>query len=244
MMKKNERFAVIGLGHFGAHVARTLFELGKEVIAMDMNEEAVQDASEFASQAVVADATDRDVLVSLEIGEADAAIISLGERMDVITLAALHVKELGVPFIAVKALSEEHGRILQALGVDEVIHPEKDRAIRLANRLARTDVVEFLPLLSGYSLIEVKAPPEFVGRTLRDLAIRNTLKVQIVAIQSSEDGKPTLKIVPRAEDVIHEGDLIILLGEDRDLDRIRDIAGPPLPRRVPERRRTNDRKRR
>ncbi|HET9529618.1 MAG TPA: TrkA family potassium uptake protein [Blastocatellia bacterium] len=224
MKTKNQRFAVIGLGHFGAHVARTLFDLGKEVIAIDANEEAVQDIAEFASQAVVADATDRATLESLGIGEVDAAIVSLGERMDVITLAALHVKELGVPFIAVKALSEEHGRILQALGIHEVVHPEKDRAIRLANRLARVDVVEFLPLLPGYSLIEVKAPPEFVGKTLRELALRNTLKVQLVAIQTTEKDKPILKIVPRADDVIREGDLLILLGEDRDLDRIRDIA--------------------
>ncbi|HWP44385.1 MAG TPA: TrkA family potassium uptake protein [Blastocatellia bacterium] len=221
---KRKRFAVIGLGHFGAHVARTLFELGNEVIAIDMDEEKVQDASEFASQAVVADATDRDTMESLGIHEVDAAIISLGGRMDIITLAALHVKEIGVPFIAVKALSEEHGRILQALGIHEIVHPEKDRAIRLANRLARTDVVEFLPLLSGYSLIELRAPPEFVGKTLRELALRNTLNVQIVAIQTKEKGKPALKIVPRADDVIREGDLLILLGEDRDLDRIRDIV--------------------
>jgi trk system potassium uptake protein TrkA len=222
--KKKQRFAVIGLGHFGKHAARTLFDLGKEVLAIDMDDEAVQDAAEFSSQAVVADATDRVTLESLGLGEVDAAIISLGERMDVITLAALHVREIGVPFIAVKALSEEHGRILEALGVHEVIHPEKDRAIRLANRLARADVVEFLPLLAGFSLIEVKAPPEFVGKSLRELALRNTLNVQIVAIQTRVGGKPTLKIVPRAEDVIHKGDLLILLGEDRDLDRIRDIV--------------------
>ncbi|HYE65776.1 MAG TPA: TrkA family potassium uptake protein, partial [Pyrinomonadaceae bacterium] len=142
-------------------------------------------------------------------------------------LAALHLKEMGVPFIAVKALSEEHGRILRALGVHEVIHPEKDMAIRLANRLARTDVVDFLPLLPGYSIIEVKAPPEFVGRTLRDLALRNTLNVQLVAIQSGDDDQKNINIIPRAEDVIREDDLLILLGEDRDLDRIKDIIKNP-----------------
>ncbi|HYE66772.1 MAG TPA: TrkA family potassium uptake protein, partial [Pyrinomonadaceae bacterium] len=166
------RFAVIGLGHFGAHVARTLYEAGKSVIAIDLDGEAVQGLAEHSTQAVVADATERHTLESLGVGEVDAAIISLGSRMDVIILAALHLKEMGVPFIAVKALSEEHGRILRALGVHEVIHPEKEMAIRLANRLARTDVVDFLPLLPGYSIIEVKAPPEFVGRTLRDLALR------------------------------------------------------------------------
>ena len=221
------RFAVIGLGHFGAHVARTLYEAGKSVIAIDLDGEAVQGLAEHSTQAVVADATERHTLESLGVGEVDAAIISLGSRMDVIILAALHLKEMGVPFIAVKALSEEHGRILRALGVHEVIHPEKEMAIRLANRLARTDVVDFLPLLPGYSIIEVKAPPEFVGRTLRDLALRNTLNVQLVAIQSGDNDQKNINIIPRAEDVIREDDLLILLGEDRDLDRIKDIIKNP-----------------
>ena len=131
---------------------------------------------------------------------------------------------MGMPFVAVKALSEDHGRILSALGVHEVIHPEKDMACRLANRLSRTDVVDFLPLLPGYSIIEIKAPKEFVGRTLRDLALRNTLKVQLVAIQHDQGGEKRINIVPHADDKISENDLLILLGENRDLDRIRDIV--------------------
>lgn len=228
---KQKRFAVIGLGHFGAHVARTLYVLGQDVIAIDASDDAVQDAAEFATQAVIADATDRNVLETLGIADVDAAIISLGERMDVIALAALHVKEMGVPFIAVKALSEEHGRILKALGVHEVIYPEKDRAIRLANRLARKDVVDFLPLLPGYSIAEIKAPREFVGKTLKDLALRNTLNVQLVAIQTANGDAPQINIMPRADDVIREGDLLIMLGEDRDMDRIREIVDNP-PRKA------------
>ena len=226
-----KRFAVIGLGHFGSHAARELFRAGKGVIAIDLDEEKVQDMAEHATQAVVADATDRPTLESLGIAEVDAAIISLGERMDVITLAALHVKEMGVPFVAVKALSEDHGRILLAIGVHEVIHPEKDMACRLANRLSRTDVVDFLPLLPGYSIIEIKAPKEFVGRTLRDLALRNTLNVQLVAIHHGAGGEKRTNIVPHADDEIHEDDLLILLGENRDLDRIKDIVkSVPLPK--------------
>ena len=126
-----------------------------------------------------------------------------------------------------KALSEDHGRILQALGIHEVIHPEKAMAIRLANRLARTDVVEFLPLLPGYSITEIKAPPEFVGKSLRDLALRNKLNVQLVAIEHREGEERNINIVPAAGDKIHEDDLLILLGEDRDLDRVRDIVKLP-----------------
>ncbi|MCI0488894.1 MAG: TrkA family potassium uptake protein [Blastocatellia bacterium] len=221
---RRKLFAVIGLGHFGAHAARTLYTLGKEVIAIDLDSEAVQTAADFATHAIVADATERHTLEALGVAEVDAAIISLGGRMDVITLAALHVKEMGVPYIAVKALSEEHGRILTALGIHDVVHPEKDRAIRLANSLARRDVIDFLPLLPGYSIIEVKAPAEFVGKSLNELALRNELRVQLVAIQSGRGDRQHINIIPRADDVIHEDDLLVLVGEDSDLDHIREIG--------------------
>lgn len=218
------RFVVIGLGHFGYHAARTLYKAGAEVIAIDKDPDKVQNIAEDSTQAVVADATDRSALMSLGVDSVDVAIISLGERMDVITLAALHCKELGVPFIAVKALSEDHGRILTAIGVNEVIQPEKDMANRLANRLSRTDVIDYLPLLPGYSIIEIKAPAEFVGRTLRELSLRNILNVQLVAIERGKGENKTVNIVPHADDVIEKGDYLIVLGENKHLDRIREIA--------------------
>ncbi len=217
---RRERFAIIGLGHFGAFALRVLYESGKEILAIDADPESVRAAAEIATEAVTADATDVNALQSLGVGEVDCAIVSLGDRLDVITLAALHLKELGVPYIAVKALSEEHGRILKAIGVNEVIHPEKDAATRLARRLARQDVVDYLSLRPGYSIVELAVPAEFVGKSLRELALRNRLQVQLIAIQRGAD----LKIVPRAEDVIEQGDMIILLGADHDLDRVREIV--------------------
>jgi trk system potassium uptake protein TrkA len=227
-MEKNT-FAVLGLGHFGSHVTRVLYEAGKNVIAVDMNEEAVQDAAEYATQSVVANVADRQLLVSLGIPDVDAAIISLGDKMDVIILAALQVIELGVPYVAVKALTEDHGKILHAIGVHEVIYPEKEMAIRLASRLARKDVIDFLPLVPGYSITEIKAPPEFVGKSLRELALRNTLKVQLIAIQRNASIHKTasgldINIVPQADDVIEADDILILIGKNRDLDRLTDIV--------------------
>jgi trk system potassium uptake protein TrkA len=222
------RFAVIGLGHFGSHAARTLYESGKEVIAIDIDQEKVQDISEHVTQPVVADATERNTLEALGVHEVDCAVVSLGGRMDVILLTALHLVEMGVPYVVVKALSEEHARILTALGVHEVVHPEKDLAIRTATRLARVDVVDFLPLLPGYSIREVKAPPEFVGKTLREIDLRNTLNLQLVAIQSP-DPEGEINIMPHAGDTIREGDILILLGEDARLDRLREYRVPARP---------------
>jgi trk system potassium uptake protein TrkA len=148
--------------------------------------------------------------------------------MDLIILAALHLKEIGVPHIAVKALSEEHGRILQALGVDEIIHPEKDSAIRLAHRLVRHELVDLLPVVPGYSLAEMHTPPEFAGRSLRELGLRNMLNVQLVAIQRGEGSAKQINIIPKADDILRDGDLLILIGANEHLDRIREIAQAPL----------------
>ena len=222
-------FAVVGLGHFGSHAARVLYEAGKNVIAIDMDEEAVQDAAECATRAVVADATDRQTLISLGIPDVDAAIISLGAKMDVIVLAALQFIELGVPYVAVKALTEDHAKILNAIGVHEVIHPEKEMAIRLASRLARKDVVDFLPIAPGFSIREIKAPAEFVGKSLKELALRNTLYVQLIAIErNSAKDELDINIVPRAGDIIQADDILVLLGKNRDLDRITDIVNKSL----------------
>jgi len=218
-----ERFAVFGLGTFGWHVAHTLYAAGRDVIGIDTNGERVQAAAEFMTQAINADVTDRPTLEAIGVDKVDACIVSLGEKMDTSTLAALHAVEMGLGYVAVKAVSEDHGRILRALGVHEVIFPEKDRAIRLANRLARTDVVDVLPLMPGYSVTEMRAPAAFVGKTLRDLALRNKLRVQLVAIQSGAGSDKQVNIVPRADDVIREGDLLVLLGDDGDMNKVRDI---------------------
>lgn len=221
---------MIGLGHFGSYVARTLYQSGKELIAIDRDPEVIREAAEFSTEALVTDATDRASLESVGLNEVDVAVISLGERMDIITLAALHLKELGVPYLAVKALSEEHGRILKALGVDEIIHPEKDSAIRLGNRLANRDLVDLLPVMPGYSLAQMKTPPEFVGKSLRELSLRNRLSVQLVAIQREQGSDKSINIVPKAEDILLETDILFLLGDDRDLERVREIArNNPLP---------------
>lgn len=217
-------FAVIGLGHFGSHAARVLYEAGKNVIAIDTNEEAIQDIAESVTRAVLADATDRQALISIGIQDVDAAIISLGSKLDVITLAALQVIEIGVPYVAVKALSEDHGKILNAIGVHEVIYPEKEMAIRLASRLARKNVVDFLPIAPGYSIREIKASKSFVGKSLCELNLRNTSHVQLIAIERNhKKDNLDINIVPCAEDVIQSDDVLVLLGKNRNLDRIADI---------------------
>jgi trk system potassium uptake protein TrkA len=209
-----KRFAVIGIGHFGETVARTLFESGAEVVAIDRDKELVQDATEYSSQAICADATDMRALRAIGLDEVDAAIVSLGERMDVITLVALHLIEIGVPYTCVKALSDDHAKILRAIGVNEIIHPEEESAIRLATRLSFNNVADFLPLLSGYSVVSMQATERVVGRKVGEL---ETADIQIVAIQHKDQDRPTL--VPAETEPIEANDVLILIGANEEIAR-------------------------
>ncbi len=210
-----KRFAVIGIGHFGSTVARKLFEAGADVIVVDNDKDAIQDAAEFSTQAIHADATDKRALQSLGLEDVDVAIVSLGERMDVITLVALHLIEIGVVYTSVKALSADHAKILKAIGVSEFIHPEEESAIRLATRLSLNNVIDFLPMISGYSVVSMLATPRAIGKRVADL---ETMNVQIVAIQHKESEKPTL--IPHDDEIIKKGDVLILIGENNEITKI------------------------
>lgn len=210
-----KRFAVIGLGHFGGSVARLLFEKGEEVIAVDFDKDAVQDAAEFSNQAILADATEKKTLEELGLSDVDVAIVSLGDRMDIITLVALHVIELRVPHVVVKALSLDHAKILRAIGVNEIIHPEEEAAARIATRLSLSNATDYIPLLGGYSIIEMEGRGKMIGKRVKDI---ESLKVQVVAVQQAANKKVTLS--PEDNYVFAANDLIVVLGENEKLREI------------------------
>lgn len=214
-----KRFAVIGLGHFGMSVAKKLYEEGREVIAVDADKERVQDVAEFSEQAICVDATDKQTLENLELNDVDVAIVSLGERMDVITLAALHLKEMGVPYLIVKAISSDHEKILRAIGVDEVIHPEEFAAQSLATRLSLFGVSDFLPVLPTYSVVLLKTPKCFANQTVSVMESKN---VQVVGIQRAQD----VILTPSDQEILLPDDMLILIGENKDLNKLAErIAG-------------------
>ena len=210
------RFAVIGLGKFGSAVARSLFEKGHEVIGIDSSRERVQEMRDEATQAIVADCTDQDTLKALGIEEADAVVVSLGERMDASTLVTLYLKELGVKKIVAKAVSEDHGKILALIGATEIVHPERDSAMRVATALGVKSILEYLPIGVGFSLVELLAPQEFRGRTLADLQIRATYHVQVVAVKNGD----RLDLVPGGSYEVREGDILVLIGRNEDLAQL------------------------
>ena len=214
----NKRFAVLGLGKFGFYLARKLFEQGHEVIAVDIDKEVVQDIKDYSTQAIIADATNKDTLLSLGIEEVDIAIVSLGTRMDHSILVTLHLKEIGLKEIVVKAITEDHRKILEIIGATQVIFPEKDMAERLALSVSSRNILDHLELSPGFSIMELVPSPSFIGKTIKDLQLRNIYGVQIIAIKELIPER--MNLVPAPDCIIKESDILVVMGKDEDLKKV------------------------
>jgi trk system potassium uptake protein TrkA len=213
MKRKNKTFGVIGLGRFGYHVARTLAQGGAEVIACDVDEEKVREISEYVSLAYVLDATDAKALKESGIANVDTAVVSIGENIEASILIVVQLKELGVKEIVAKAVNPLHGKVLEKLGVDRVVYPEKEMAIRVAHSLLAGEFIEEIPIGEKHSLFELKAFDFMLGKTLRELDIRKRFGVSVLAIKRGEN----LIINPMGDEKILPGDILVVLGTTEQL---------------------------
>lgn len=173
----------------------------------------------MVTQAVVADATDRKAMESLGVRDMDAAIVCIGSNISNSILTTLNLKDIGVKRMITKALSETHGRILSKVGASDVLFPEKDMAISLTERLHNPNLLDDLPFMEGYSIIELATPTEFIGKNLRELNLTNQYGVQIVAIKEARQDRPNL--IPTAQYTLGDSDIMILLGPNDALDKLR-----------------------
>ncbi len=212
------RFAVIGLGNFGSQVARVLHELGQDVICLDQEENRVNAAQEYCSYGLVGEATDQNVLSSLQIKDIDAVFVSMGSDMAGSILVTLHLRDLGAKRIIVKILSQEHGRILSKVGAHEIVYPERDMAVRVATYVSSPTIMNYLDLDPEFSLLEVVPLPEFIGQTLADTNIRREYGVNVIGIKDILMDK--IVINPRADYVIKDSDALIVIGHREDLARL------------------------
>ena len=221
-------FAVIGLGRFGYSVAETLLKKGCEVLAIDRDEEKIQAISEIATFAVQCDATDERALKDVSTQNVDVAVVSIGENVEASVLIVQTLKDMGVKSIVAKAVAPIQGKILKNLGVNEVIYPERDTAIRLAHRLIFTPTfLEYLELAPGYSIEEVSVPEPFSGLSLREAKIQDKHNLNIIGIKKQisrmVQGRmmkgETFNFTPLPDDVIEKGDVLVMIGKEEDLDR-------------------------
>lgn len=216
-----KRFAVIGLGNFGFHAAKALFEDGNEVVAIDTDKARVQAIDPHSTEALVLDATDKEALKSLGLEHMNGVIVSTGTKISISILICLYLQEIGVKKILAKALDDDHAKILKRVGATQIIHPERDMALRISRGLSRPNVLDFIPLSDEFDLVQVGPPREFIGKSLKGLNLRAHYNVHIIAIKELVPERFTL--VPSANFVIKDSDILIMLGKSEDIRKIKEI---------------------
>ncbi|WLR43279.1 TrkA family potassium uptake protein [Bacillus carboniphilus] len=212
-MKKE--FAVIGLGRFGGSICKALSEEGMEVLAIDKDEDKVNEFANIAFHPVVGDSTDEMVLKSLGIRNFDHVIVAIGDNIQASILTTLILKELGVKKITVKAQNDYHEKVLSKIGADHIVHPERDMGKRIAHNIISNNVLDYLELSDEHSIVEIVASDQLAGNTLIELDIRANYGINIVAIKRGRE----IIVSPQAEDPIQKEDILIVIGADSDIHR-------------------------
>lgn len=213
-MKK--QYAVIGMGRFGSSVAYTLFNEGHEVLAMDKRVEKIEEHKQEVTYSVIADSTEEEALKEVGIRNFDTVIVAIGDDIQASILTVLLLKEIGVEHVVAKAINKKHGQLLDKVGADKVIFPERDMGERVAHLLmAAPNVLNFIELAEDYSMEEMKVPKSLAGKSLQELSLRNKYHVTVVAIKD----KKGINIAPEPETKLEADDILLVIGANRNLER-------------------------
>ena len=215
-MKK--QFLVIGAGRFGSSVAKTLFNLGHDVMVVDNDENIIEEISHYVTDAAQADTTSEKSLIALDIQEYDSVVLAIGDDIQSSIMTAILLIELKAKYTVAKAQTELHGKVLSKIGVNHVVFPEQDMGQKLAHSLIAPTVIDLIELSKDYSVVEVKAPDFMVGKTLSELELRARYGVSVVALRRNNGLKSTLS--PVANDIIKADDLIVAIGENKHLQKL------------------------
>lgn len=219
--QKRENYAVIGLGQFGSAICQSLVDANQEVLAIDIDEEKVNEFTNIVTRAVIADAQDEDTMKELELGSFDHVFISIGQNIQASIMATLLTKELGAKDVICKAENESHARVLEKIGADQIVRPERDMARRIVFHRLQPNIVNYLMLNDQVTMAEVKVDnPNFVGKSLNELAVRNKYHINVIAIKT--EGKVNLS--PDANDQLRLNDLISVVGYTTDVNQFNEDA--------------------
>ncbi len=210
-------FVVIGLGRFGTRIAKRLYAMGCEVLAVDMDNDKIQQIADDVTQAVTGDGRDKDVLRALGVRNCDCVIVAMAGDMSSSVFVTMNLKDLEVPYIVAKAQGPMHQRILERLGADLVVIPEREMADRLAHKLVQPSILDFIDLSEDYSLVEEQAPAAWYNKSIRDLSVRARLGINIIAVKKDKD----FNIAPGADYVVKEGDVLVIVGKNDALAKLR-----------------------
>ncbi|HEY4399366.1 MAG TPA: TrkA family potassium uptake protein [Lactobacillaceae bacterium] len=210
-----QTFAVLGLGRFGTALVKTLAANGQDVLGLDINEAHVNEVREIATQAIIADAKSEAVLRKIDIASFDHVIIAIGDNMQASILATINAKEIGAKHVIAKAEDKTHVRVLEKIGADVVIQPEREMGERIARQLLAPNMLNFITLSENYSLAEVKiANPKFYGKSLDTLKLRSRFGLNVIAVRNGKD----ITVSPEGDYILQANDVISVIGESDMVD--------------------------
>ena len=219
MSKK--QYAVIGLGRFGSSVAWRLHKAGHEVLGIDSNEERVEDADSYITYGIIADSTEKKALESAGITNFDCVIVGIGNDMQSSILTVLLLKEMGVKKVIAKAVGKRHGKVLEKVGADLIIYPERDMGERVANQLLSPKMLDYIELSNEYNIEEINPPSSMAGKSIRELDLRAKYNVSVIAI--IQDGEGNIIVSPSPDEIIHSNDLLVMIGKRMDLTKFSNL---------------------
>lgn len=230
-MVKERVFAVVGLGTFGMEVCNSLSKKGGKVIAVDKNPDLIDKIKDTVTQAILVDATDEESLKSVPLGDVDVALIAIGDNIEASILATVLFRQKGVPYIVARAVSKTHEHVLKQVGANEVVNIEIAEGRRLASELISPSILDRIPIDSSISIAEILVPDTFEEKSLKELDLRNTYRVNVVTLKRTlvtvdEIGNPQkeeLVIFPEPDEVLRSSDVIIVLGKNEDIEMLKEF---------------------
>jgi trk system potassium uptake protein TrkA len=219
-----EKFAVIGLGQFGRAICKKLSEKGAEVIAIDIDEDRVDEIKDNVSYAVQLDSTDKGALESQNIGDMDAVIVSIGHNFEAMLLTTVKLLEMGVKRLVARTQGETQRKILEKMGVTEILSPEEEVGINIAERLMNPSMLMCMPLPDNYEIVEITAPKSVIGRSIKDLGLVAKYRLNLVTlIESNDDKELHIKGVVEDDEIIQSNHVLVVFGQTKDVERFIDI---------------------
>lgn len=210
------QYVVIGCGRFGSSVATTMNLLGHQVMAIDKNEDTIQNIADKVTHAAIVDVTDENALRSIGLGNFDVVIVAIGSDIRASIMATLIAKEMGVPQVVCKAMDELQAKVLYKIGADRVVFPERDMGVRVAHNLVSNNILDHIELDPEYSIVEIVAPNEWVGKTIKELDLRAKFEVTVLAIKHGRD----INVTPSPDEQLRLGDILVVIGSNSKISHI------------------------
>jgi len=216
MARKKKEYVVFGLGRFGATVAKTLADNGCQVMAVDSDPAKVEQVANDVTYAVCTDVTDADAIRSLGISNFDGAIVAIGGSLEAGVMVTILTKEMGIPYVLCKALTELQARVLKKVGADMIVFPEQESGIRIANNLVEGNLFDAVNLSTKHSMMELTLPEEWIGKSLRELNLRASKKINVIGIK--RDGN--LEITPDPDTPLQAEEILVVIGKNAALAKL------------------------